>query len=59
MFLMTRPKMSREESLARAHAASRRKRLDRMAEELKAHGFGVITPEELAETGGEQLATAA
>lgn len=45
---MTRPKMSREESLARAVAANRRKRLDRLAAELQENGFVVLTPEQVA-----------
>lgn len=43
---MAHTKMTREESLARAHAASRRKRLDRWAQELREYGYAVLPPEE-------------
>lgn len=43
---MTHRKMSREESLARAHAANRRKRLERLADELRENGWMVVPPEE-------------
>lgn len=45
---MTTHKVTREESLARAHEASRRKRLDRMADELRSKGWMVVSPENLS-----------
>lgn len=45
---MSERKLSREESLARAHAANRRKRLDKLAAELRTYGFEVVTPEQVA-----------
>jgi hypothetical protein len=42
---MSTPKLSRAESLARAHAANRRKRLEKLASELRENGFFVVPPE--------------
>lgn len=49
LWSMSERKLSREESLARAHAANRRKRLDRLADELRLSGFVVLTPEQVAQ----------
>jgi hypothetical protein len=55
---MNRPKMTREESLARAVAGNRRKRLNRLADELRENGFVVIPPED-ASNKRDTLPTAA
>lgn len=47
---MSAPKLSRAESLARAHAANRRKRLEKLAAELRENGFFVVPPEEAKDT---------
>jgi hypothetical protein len=47
---MSEKKMSKAETLALAHAANRRKRLNRLADELRENGFFVLTPEEAAAT---------
>lgn len=57
--IMTEKKLTRAEALARAHAGNRRKRLNRIADELRENGFFVLTPEEAESQNLSKLPKAA